>query len=136
MKILEPSENFLSITKMIENAKEFVIIVSPYSYLEGWEDSLIKAINYASERNVHISYYVREKEGIGGTEKLNVSLYEVPNLHAKLFFTEKEAIFSSFHLKNTDEINWGYTLNYPDEYNELKSFFEENIKPIAIPFKK
>jgi len=57
-------------------------------------------------------------------------------LHEKLFFTEKEAIFFSFHLKNTDEVNWGYKLNYPKEYDELKKIFEENIKLLATPLKK
>jgi len=37
--------------------------------LEGWEDSLIKVINNASERNVQVSYYVREKEGVKGYRK-------------------------------------------------------------------
>ena len=135
MKILDPSENFSKINELIKNAKEFVVLVSPYTDLEGL-DSFIETINSAPKRNVKISYYVREQVGIPGTEKLNVSLYEVPGLHAKMFFSEKEAIIGSFHLKNTDEINWGYLLNYPQEYNEMKDFFENHIKKAAIPYKK
>ncbi len=135
MKIIDPSENFSKISELIKNANEFVVLVSPYTDLEGL-DSLIEAINNASERNVKIYYYVREKVGIPGTEKLNVELYEVPGLHAKMFFSEKEAIIGSFHLKNTDEINWGYILEYPREYNEMKEFFESQIKKVAIPYNK
>jgi len=135
MKILDPSENFSKITELIKNAEEFVVLVSPYTALEGF-DSLIEAINNTNERNVKTSYYVREDVGIEGTDVLNVDIYEVPGLHAKMFFSEKEAIIGSYHLKNTDEINWGYVLDYPEEYNEMKDFFEKQIKKLAVPYKK
>ncbi len=135
MKILDPSENFSKITELIKNAEEFVVLVSPYTALEGF-DSLIEAINNTTERNVKTSYYVREDVGIEGTDVLNVDIYEVPGLHAKMFFSEKEAIIGSYHLKNTDEINWGYVLDYPEEYNEMKDFFEKQIKKLAVPYKK
>ncbi len=135
MKILDPLENFSKITELIKNAEEFVVLVSPYTALEGF-DSLIEAINNTTERNVKTSYYVREDVGIEGTDVLNVDIYEVPGLHAKMFFSEKEAIIGSYHLKNTDEINWGYVLDYPEEYNEMKDFFEKQIKKLAVPYKK
>ncbi len=135
MKILDPSENFSKITELIKNAEEFVVLVSPYTALEGF-DSLIEAINNTTERNVKTSYYVREDVGLEGTDVLNVDIYEVPGLHAKMFFSEKEAIIGSYHLKNTDEINWGYVLDYPEEYNEMKDFFEKQIKKLAVPYKK
>ncbi len=135
MKILDPLENFSKITELIKNAEEFVVLVSPYTALEGF-DSLIEAINNTNERNVKTSYYVREDVGIEGTDVLNVDIYEVPGLHAKMFFSEKEAIIGSYHLKNTDEINWGYVLDYPEEYNEMKDFFEKQIKKLAVPYKK
>ena len=135
MKILNPSENFSRIAELIDNAEKFVVLVSPYTALEGL-DNLIDAINNSTKRNIKPSYYVREKVGLEGTEILDVDIYEVPDLHAKMFFSEKEAIIGSFHLKNTDEINWGYLLDEPQEYNQMKAFFEKQIKKAAIPHKK
>lgn len=128
MRVLNPTDNITSIIAMVENAKKFVVIVSPYSYLEGW-DSLKNAINGASVNGIEVSYYVREKEGLEGLEDLKVNIYEVPILHAKMFFSEREAIISSFHLMNNEDINWACVLNFPEEYNELVNFFELYIKP-------
>ena len=130
MKLVNPTESINTIISVIENAKEFVILVSPYTDLNGWEN-LKNAINNASAKGVEIRYYVREEEGVPGTEKLNVTLFEVPNLHSKMFFSESEAVIGSAHLKYNEDINWTYILDKQSEYDEMKSFFEKNIKPVA-----
>ena len=126
MKILDPSKNITSIITLIENAKKFVVLVSPYTDLKGW-DKLKNAINNASQRGIDVSYYVREGEGLEGTEGLNVKIIEVPMLHAKMFFSENKAIISSFHLMNNQDVNWAYVLDYPIEYNQLIDFFKKYI---------
>lgn len=130
MKLVEPTESINTIISVIEEAKEFVILVSPYTDLVGWEN-LKDAINSADKRGVEVLYYVREEEGVPGTEELNISLFEVPNLHSKMFFSESEAVIGSAHLKYNEDINWTYILDQ-NEYNEMKSFFEKNIKPLAV----
>ncbi len=132
MKILDSSENISGIISLVNKAREYVVLVSPYTDLKGW-DNLIDAINNAFNRGVEVSYYVRQEVGIAGTEVLNANIFEVPGLHAKMFFSEKEAMIGSFHLRNNDDINWAYVLDYPKEYDDMKNFFEENIKPISIP---
>ena len=127
MKMLDPAVNIKSITSLVQNAQQFVVFVSPYSDLEGWDD-LKDAINEASGRGVPVSYYVREKEGLDGLEGLNVKVHEVPLLHAKMFLSESEAIMSSFHLMNNPDLNWACKLETQDEYNELYHFFEAYIK--------
>ena len=134
MSILNPAENISSIISLIENARKFVVLVSPYSHLLGW-DKLKHAINNASERNIDVSYYVREGQGSKGIEELNVKIYEVPMLHAKMFFNESVAIISSFHLMNNSDINWAFILNDQEEYKELINFFELYVKPLAKPLK-
>jgi len=129
MPILNPSENITSIISLVENAKKFMVIVSPYSNLAGW-DRLKNAINKASE-SIEVSYYVRAGEGSKGIEGLNVKIYEVPMLHCKMFFNEREAMISSFHLMNNSDINWAYKLNNQEEYNGLIAFFEQYVKPLA-----
>jgi hypothetical protein len=135
MPILNPAENISSIITLIENAEKFVVIVTPYSNLTGW-DKLKNVLNDASGRNVDVSYYVREGAGYKGTEELNVKIYEVPMLHAKMFFSESEAIISSFHLINNTDINWAFKLKNQKEYDDLTSFFGLYIKPLAKAFAK
>ena len=133
MKIFEPKENINGIISLVENAKEFVEFVSPYSYLEGW-DKLKQAINRCSSRGVRFSYYVRQGEGDKGLEGLNAQIFEVPMLHAKMFFNENEGIISSFHLMNNRDINWAFKITDANEYKELINYFNRCIKPSAIIF--
>lgn len=135
MTILNPLENINSIISLIENAQKFVVIVSPFNDLTGWE-KLKNAINKASQKEIDVFYYVREGEGSKGIEELNVKIYEVPLLHAKMFFTESKALISSGNLTNRPDINWVYVLNNMEEYKELISFFELYIKPLAKPIDK
>ena len=134
MKLVKPSESIDTIISVIEEAKEFVILVSPYTDLRGWEN-LKNAINSAAKKGVEVLYYVREEEGVPGTEELNVTLFEVPNLHSKMFFSETEAVIGSAHLKYNEDINWTYILDEKSEYDEMKNFFEKNIKPFAVKYK-
>ncbi len=134
MKLVKPTESINTIISVIEEAKEFVILVSPYTDLRGWEN-LKNAINSAAKRGVEVLYYVREEEGVPGTEELNVTLFEVPNLHSKMFFSESAAVIGSAHLKYNEDLNWAYILD-KSEYDEMKNFFEKNIKPLAVTIKK
>jgi phosphatidylserine/phosphatidylglycerophosphate/cardiolipin synthase-like enzyme len=135
MKIINPQENLKAIISLIEQAKKFVVIVSPFNDLTGW-DNLKNAINQASGKKIDVSYYVREGEGSKGIEELNVKIFEVPMLHAKMFFSENNAIISSGNLTSRPDINWVYVMNKGDEYKELVSFFTQYIKPLANPYKK
>ncbi len=83
-----------------------------------------------------MSYYVRQEVGLAGTEELNANIFEVPHLHAKMFFSETEAIIGSFHLRYNEDINWAYILDYPEEYDDMIRFFEKNIKPVAIAYRR
>ncbi len=133
MSILKPSDNITAIISMIESAKKFVIIVSPFNDLKGWE-KLKKAINEALVKKIDVIYYVREGQGSIGIEGLSVKIFEVPMLHAKMFFSESEALIGSFHLKYNNDINWAYKLNNQEEYRDLVNFFELYVKPLSKPF--
>ncbi len=131
MKIIDEAKSISAIISLIESAEKYVVIVSPYTDLKGW-DKLKNAINEASQRGIKVSYYVRKEEGVEGTEDLDVDLFEVANLHSKMFFTEQEAIIGSAHLKYNKDINWTYSLDFPNEYNDMLNFFNKNIKATAI----
>lgn len=131
MKILKPTDNISSIVSMINNAEKFVIMASPFTNLEGWPH-LKEAIKNASRKGIDISYYVRGGEGRKGLQEFDIKVFEVPMLHAKMFFSEKEAILTSFHLLYNEDINWACVMDGPGEYNEFVRFFETSIKPEAV----
>jgi hypothetical protein len=85
---------------------------------------------------VEVRYYVREGEGYTGIEGLKVNLFEVPKLHAKMFYSEKEALVSSGNLSSRPDINWVCRLDTQKEVEELMVFFEQNIKSVARMFKE
>lgn len=132
MKLFKTEENLSSIISLIRNAKKFVVVVSPFNNLLGL-DELKDAFNEASGKGIEVSYYVRTNEGTNGIEGIHVKLFEVPMLHAKMFFSESEAIVSSGNLFNRADLNLSCLLNSPAEYNDIVNFFNQYIKPVAEP---
>ena len=133
MKIFKTEENVATVVSLIKNAKEFVVIVSPFNQLKGWNE-LIQAINEAKANGIEVCYYVREGEGMNGLEDIQATVFEVPLLHAKMFFSEKEAVLSSGNLTNKPDFNWTCVLDKKEDYNEVVDFFGSYIKPLAVPF--
>ena len=136
MKIFKPEENLTSIIDLIRNAKKSVTIVSPYNSLQGW-DELINTMNDAGKR-IELNYFVRKDEGINGIENLDlkhVKVFEVPMLHAKMLFSESEAIISSGNLTNRPDLNWVCGLEN-QEYDQIVGFFQKYIQPIAVRYLK
>lgn len=136
MTFIEIEENLNSIISLVENADKFLILISPYNEYKGW-GKLQNAINNASERGVEVNYYVREGEGYNGMKDLNVNLFEVPGLHAKMYQSEKETYISSGNLTSRPDINWYIKLNTEEEIKELtEQFYEKLILPVAVPHKE
>ena len=134
MKYVDMEENLNTIISLVEKADDYIVLVSPFNDLSGSWDKLKNAINEAAKRGVKVDYYVREGEGYTGIEGINVNLYEVPKLHAKMFYSEKDALISSGNLTSRPDINWVCMLETKEEFNELHSFFENYIKPNAISY--
>ncbi len=136
MKFIDIKENLNTIISLVENAEEYLILISPFNDFEGW-DKLKNAINDATKRGVDVKYYVREGEGFNGMEGLKVNLWEVPGLHAKMYQSEKETYISSGNLTNDTNINWYIKLDTPEEIKELvDEFYFKQILPVAIPFQQ
>jgi len=135
MKFIDIKENLNAIISLVENADEYLILISPFNDFEGW-DKLKNAINDATKRGVDVKYYVREGEGYNGMKGLKVNLFEVPGLHAKLYQSEKETFISSGNLTNDININWYIKLDTEEEIKEIvEEFYEKLILPVAVPFK-
>lgn len=134
MKIFRTEPDFASFIALIRNAGEYVIIVSPFNDLAGSE-RIKEAINEASKK-IRIEYYVRQGQAAKGIEDLNVSIFEVPGLHAKAFFSEHQAMISSGNLDVRPDINCTLLLDKKEEYDSIVNFFEKFIRPVAIPSTK
>jgi len=135
MKFIDIKENLNTIISLVENAEEYLILISPFNDFEGW-NKLKNAINNAIARGVDVKYYVREGEGFNGMNGLNVKLWEVPGLHAKMYQSEKATYISSGNLTNDTNINWYIQLDTEEEIKEIvEEFYEKLILPVAVPFK-
>ncbi|WP_167611158.1 phospholipase D-like domain-containing protein [Maribellus sediminis] len=133
MKIVPPHKISTEIIDIIYEAKEFVILVSPYVNLSNW-DRLSIEIRNAIKRNVRIDVFVRnEPENSKSWEQLNqigVKARLVTNLHAKFYFNEKSGLISSMNLlssSNNNSIEIGTKLSDEKELNELKKFVKDFI---------
>ncbi len=134
MKFIDIKENLNAIISLVENADEYLILISPFNDFEGW-DKLKNAINDATKRGVDVKYYVREGEGYNGMKGLKVNLFEVPGLHAKLYQSENETFISSGNLTNDTNINWYIKLDKQHEIDEISSeFYEKQIIPTAVEY--
>lgn len=134
MKLVDLKENLNTIVSLVENAEEFVVLISPFNDFEGW-NRLRDAINNATETGVDIKYYVRKGEGYNGMEGLKVNLFEVPALHAKMYCSEKETYISSGNLTNDTNINWYIKLDTQEEVSQLvNEFYKKQILPVAVPY--
>lgn len=135
MKIIPPYQITSEILTLIHEAKEYLILVSPYVNFNNWE-SIKQAIQNASDRNVKIKFYTRfdnenfksweQIEALGTHPKL------VKNLHSKLYFNEKTGIVTSMNLltsSNLNAIEFGAIYNTTEELEELKSYVKKYLEP-------
>lgn len=135
MKIIPPYQISSEIVNIIHQAKDYLILVSPFWDINKWE-SIKSELIYAQKRGVKIKTYVRmnsdnyksweQLEGIGIKPNL------VKNLHAKLYFNENKGIVTSMNLllsSNLSSIEFGALYDSENELNELKSFVKSYITP-------
>jgi len=135
MKILPPHRISTEIIDIIYEAKERLVIVSPYVNFSNWE-RLATELKNAKKRGVQIDFYVRnEPENSKSWEQvveLGIKPSLVPNLHAKFYFNEMNGIISSMNLlssSNSNSIEIACKLETKDEIEVLKRFVNDFILP-------
>lgn len=133
MKIVPPHKISTEIIDIIYEAKEYVILVSPYVDLTNWDRLSIEFKN-AINRNVRIDFFVRyEAENSRSWEQLSqlgIKPRLVKNLHAKFYFNENFGLISSMNLlssSNSNSIEIGTKLDEKKELDELKRFVKDFI---------
>lgn len=89
-----------SVLQIIREAREFVVLVSPYNAF--WTH-LKNEIQVATQRKVRVSAIYNSSsyargDGIEWLLTQGATVYQLPNLHAKLYLNESSAMLSSMNL--------------------------------------
>ena len=138
MKILQPHKISTEILDLIYEAKQYLIIVSPYVNFRYWERIASELAN-AQKRGIRIDFFVRnEPENATSweqVESLGITPRLVNNLHAKFYFNENNGVISSMNLlssSNSNSIEIGCKLENNEELEELKKFVRDFIIPNEV----
>lgn len=107
MKVLGTTETTYEIEKLLNDAAEYLIFVTPYIKI----NKRLKVKLSDAFKTVKKVYFVYRKNEITKEEvewfKLfnNVELLGINNLHAKIYINEKKAIISSMNLYEYSQVN-------------------------------
>ena len=96
-----------SIEKIIRDAKEYIVIISPYVKVDS---TYLERLYEAEQRHIKI-YLIFGKEDLRDLEKekiqrfKNIKIYYLENLHAKCYMNESIALITSMNLYGYSEAN-------------------------------
>lgn len=133
MQLIKPSEVSGRIMTLIEESERSLVLVSPYVKIGKWY-KLKNKINDAQNKNLSIEFYIRKdnENELSKNEVLSLGIIpiEIPNLHSKLYFNEKQAIITSMNLLTSSDINSleiGYSTETKKEYDEIIDYYKRYI---------
>ena len=132
-KFLETHGIFSKVASILDTAKQFVYIVSPYIEL-----STEQELNFegATKRNVKtvIIYRKKESSSLQERESLrflkglpNIQLISILDLHAKIYANENEAVLSSRNLTNRKE---GCSIEVGVVFDRTEQTYQELINTV------
>lgn len=132
MKIINPNEIGTKISTLFLEAKSKIIIVSPYIKISEWKKMLVN-LEQCQSKGIEIDCYYRDlhDRDLRVLERLEVNLYQIEGLHAKLYFNESQVIVSSMNLheySDNNSIDIGMLYQREEEYREVFEYFEKYIK--------
>lgn len=137
MKIIAPYQISSEIINLIHQAKEYLILVSPYMDIQKWEVFKTEFLK-AQKRGVKISVYIRyDSDNFKSWEQLeafNIKPKLIEGLHAKLYFNEHSGIVTSMNLLNSSNLSaleFGAIYDTSEELSELKKFVKSYLSPIV-----
>lgn len=138
MKIIAPYQISSEILNLINQSKEYLILVSPYVNFQNWE-GIKTEIRNAQKRGVKINFYTRldndNYKSWTEIEALDIHPKLVKNLHAKLYFSEQYGIVTSMNLltsSNLNAIEFGSIFDTREELEELKEFIKRFLEPNVV----
>ncbi|MCW3806075.1 hypothetical protein [Plebeiibacterium marinum] len=131
MELIQPAEISGKIMTLFDQAKEEIIIVSPYNKFTYWK-KLTQRIEKAKQRGVKIKWYIRKNvdNNVEQIRQIGIEPIEIDNLHCKLYLNEQHAVVTSMNLheySDTSSIDIGYYITEEDKYKELTDFIDVYI---------
>lgn len=137
MKIIPPYQISSEILNIVNEATDYIILVSPYVDFTNWE-RIKSDLRNAQSRNVKIIFYTRLEDknfkSWEQIEELGIKPFLVKNLHAKLYFNEKTGVVTSMNLltsSNLNAIEFGTLIDSHSELDELKKYVKKYLDPNA-----
>lgn len=132
MKFIPVMEISGQIMTLIEEAEKHLIIVSPYIEIKNW-DKLKRCLKNAIERNVEITFYVREnvKQDLEPLRQFSSKIILIKDLHAKIYLNDSYGIVSSQNLYQYSDINsidFAYSTETEVERNQLVKLINKYLK--------
>ena len=142
VQILEINQVWNEVIKVIEDAKDNLVLVSPYN---DYSIPLTEALEKAAE-DVHIVAVCREEQKekeekhFKWLRHLGADVHLVSRLHAKIYYNESTAIVTSMNLLKssaTDSKEIGFKINDAKMHGQIREYVHEKLiahsKPIAPP---
>lgn len=134
------------LSELIVGAQKHLVLVSPYVQLDGYR-TLLRDLKNALKRNVQVRLVVRSKDfstkqqdvaasaDINELRSMGLKLFEVKDLHAKVYLSEKAALVTSLNLLQSsfnNSIEIGVRLDAgSSQYKQVDGFLRSTIKDEA-----
>ena len=126
------------ILQIIRTATKNITFVTPYVDL--WMH-LTDAIRDAINNRVDVTFFIREGENRQRPEDLkwlrnNVKVYEIPNLHAKIYLNEATVLVSSMNITESSTRNskeFAMIVRDQDDATVLREYVSRLIGKAAVP---
>lgn len=136
MELIQPAEISGKIMTLIDQAKEEIIIVSPYNKFTYWK-KLTQRIEKVKKRGVKIRWYIRKNvdKNVEQIRQIGIEPIEIENLHCKIYLNEKHAVVTSMNLheySDSSSIDIGYLITEENKYKELTDFIDVYIDSYSI----
>ncbi|MCP3141435.1 phospholipase D-like domain-containing protein [Pyxidicoccus xibeiensis] len=151
-ELLDKTQTVSRLYQLLDEAQKFVFLVTPYLSIEKLRD-VERKLRSALNRKVSVVLIIRAEDAStrrpseAGVEMLRnlvqagLALGTVPDLHAKIYMSERRAIITSLNLldssfNNSIEVGMGMTDSRP-EFKQLFSLIQKDILPNcqkSVPF--
>lgn len=141
LTLLNTDDTISRLVSLIKNARKHVILVSPYVTL-GKEDRIGQAIRAALANKVSVTLIFRFddvqafartcSEYLQELTTRGLQLCVLPKLHAKLYWSESEAIISSLNLLSSSflsSIEVGLWSQDPADVAQVRQFIKQELEP-------
>jgi len=143
MRLLKSDENGDAIEQLFLDAQKSIVIVSPYIGIKNWKD-MKNILMEKSEKGIFIEVHSRKNrdrrkditEAVVEEEFKDIKLKNIflhMDLHAKIYFNEKNAIITSLNLKDSslNNIETGYLIE-DDDRKEFEKLLNDFYYPVLI----